>query len=68
LAYNTYRKYMEDPDCYNRRSEKKKQQWGTKLRLRREFPVLLLILIFLLPLLVLLLQQLLQLLLLLLLS
>jgi hypothetical protein len=41
---------------------------GTKLRLRREFPVLLLILTLLLPLLVLLLQQLLQLLLLLLLS
>jgi hypothetical protein len=61
LAYSAYRKYVEDPKCYDRRSEKKKKQWGTKLRLRREFSVLLLILILLLPLLVLLLQQLLQL-------
>jgi hypothetical protein len=30
-------KYVEDPDCYDRRSEKKQLQWGTKLRLRREF-------------------------------
>ena len=30
---------MEDPDCYNRRSESKKQKYGTKLHLRRDFPV-----------------------------
>jgi uncharacterized membrane protein len=60
LAYNAYRKYVEDPEYYDRRSEKKQQQWATKLRLRREFPVLLLILILLLPLLVLLLQLLLS--------
>jgi hypothetical protein len=57
LAYNAYRKYVEDPNCYDHRSEKKKQQWGTKLRLRQEFSVLLLILILVLPLLVLLLLQ-----------
>ena len=30
---------MQDPDCYDRRSEKKKIKNGTKLKLRREFPV-----------------------------
>jgi hypothetical protein len=35
-------KYVEDFNYYDRRSEKKKQKYGTKLRLRQEFPVLLL--------------------------
>ena len=30
---------MEDPESYDRRSEKKKQKYGTKLRIRRQFPV-----------------------------
>ena len=27
---------MEDPDCYDRRPDSKKQEYGTKLRLRRD--------------------------------
>lgn len=39
MAYSAYRKYVEDPDYYDRRSEKKKKQnYGTKLRVRRQFP------------------------------
>jgi hypothetical protein len=36
---NAYRKYVEDPECYDRRSEKKKKKYDTKLCVRREFPV-----------------------------
>ena len=39
---------MKDPDCYDRRSEKKKIKNGTKLKLRREFPVSTLLLLLLL--------------------
>jgi len=39
LAYNTYKKYVEDPDCYDWRSENKKKKYDTKLCMRREFPV-----------------------------
>ena len=39
FSYNAYKKYVQDPDCYDRRSEKKKIKNGTKLKLRREFPV-----------------------------
>ena len=35
FSYNAYKKYMKDPDCYDRRSEKKKIKNGTKLKLRR---------------------------------
>lgn len=31
---------MEDPNCYDRRSEKDKQKYGHKLVVRRDFPVL----------------------------
>ena len=30
---------MEDLESYDRRSEKKKQKYGTKLRVRRDFPI-----------------------------
>ena len=39
FSYNAYKKYVQDPDCYDRRSEKKKIKNGMKLKLRREFPV-----------------------------
>jgi hypothetical protein len=39
FSYNTYKKYVQDPKCYDRRSEKKKMKHGTKLQLMREFPV-----------------------------
>ena len=29
---------MEDPDCYNRRSESKKQKYGTKFASEARFP------------------------------
>jgi hypothetical protein len=38
FSYNTNKKYMKDPDCYDQRSEKKIKN-GTKLKLRHEFPV-----------------------------
>ena len=38
FSYNAYKKYVQDPDCYDRRSEKKIKN-GMKLKLRREFPV-----------------------------
>jgi hypothetical protein len=31
---------VEDPNCYDRRSEKDKQKYGHKLVVRRDFPVL----------------------------
>ena len=39
LSYSAYKKYVQDPDCYDRRSEKKKIKYGTKLKLRRDFLV-----------------------------
>ena len=39
FSYSAYKKYVQYPDCYDRRSEKKKIKNGTKLKLRREFPV-----------------------------
>ena len=39
FSYNAYKKYVQDPNCYDRRSEKKKIKNGTKLKLRCEFPV-----------------------------
>ena len=39
FSYSAYKKYVKDPDCYDRRSEKKKIKNGTKLKLKREFPV-----------------------------
>jgi hypothetical protein len=39
FSYNAYKKYVKDPDCYDRRSEKKIKN-GTKLKLRSEFPVI----------------------------
>jgi hypothetical protein len=38
FPYNAYKKYLKDPECYDQRSEKK-MKYGTKLKLRREFPV-----------------------------
>ena len=38
-AYSTYRKYTEDPKCYDRRSDHKKQKYGIKLRIRQQFSV-----------------------------
>jgi hypothetical protein len=35
FSYNVNKKYVKDPDCYDRRSEKKKIKNGTKLKLRR---------------------------------
>jgi hypothetical protein len=39
FSYNAYKKYVKDPNCYDRRSKKKKIKNGMKLKLRREFPV-----------------------------
>ena len=39
FLYSAYKKYVKDPDYYDRRSEKKKIKNGMKLKLRREFPV-----------------------------
>ena len=39
FSYSAYKKYVQDPDCYDRKSEKKKIKYGTKLKLRRDFPV-----------------------------
>ena len=39
FSYNAYKKCVQDPNRYDRRSEKKKIKNGTKLKLRREFPV-----------------------------
>jgi hypothetical protein len=39
FSYRAYKKYMQDPDYYDRRSEKKKIKNGMKLKLRHEFPV-----------------------------
>jgi hypothetical protein len=33
-----YKKYVDDPECYDRRSKKKKK-YGHKLKIRRKFPV-----------------------------
>jgi hypothetical protein len=38
VSCSTY-KYLKDPDCYDQRSEKKKQKYGTKLCVRWPFPV-----------------------------
>ena len=38
FSYSAYKKYVKDPDCYDRRSKKKIKN-GMKLKLRREFPV-----------------------------
>jgi hypothetical protein len=35
FLYSAYKKYVQDPDCYNQRSEKKKIKNGTKLKLTR---------------------------------
>ena len=32
MAYNAYRKYTEDPECYDRRTEKKKHKYDTIVR------------------------------------
>ena len=37
MAYSAYKKYVEDPDCYDRRFESKKKKYGTKLHVRRDF-------------------------------
>jgi hypothetical protein len=34
FSYSAYKKYVQDPNCYDRRSEKKKIKNGTKLKLR----------------------------------
>ena len=39
FSYIAYKKYVKDLDCYDRRSEKKKIKNGTRLKLRREFPI-----------------------------
>jgi hypothetical protein len=39
FSYSAYKKYLKDPKCYDRRSEKKKKKYGMKLKLRRKFPV-----------------------------
>ena len=37
--YSAYKKYVEDPECYDRRSEKSKIKNGKKLKIKRDFPV-----------------------------
>uniref|UniRef100_A0A0E0DKP7 Uncharacterized protein n=1 Tax=Oryza meridionalis TaxID=40149 RepID=A0A0E0DKP7_9ORYZ len=37
FSYSAYRKYVVDPECIDRRSEKKKKN-GTTLKLKRNFP------------------------------
>jgi len=37
--HSAYRKYVEDPNYYDRKSEKDKQRYGHKLVVRRDFPV-----------------------------
>jgi steroid 5-alpha reductase family enzyme len=44
LAYSAYRKYAEEGGC-DRRSKRMKKKYGTKLALRRDFLVLVLILL-----------------------
>ena len=39
FSYSAYKKYVQDPECYDRRSETKKIKYGTKLKLRHQFPV-----------------------------
>jgi hypothetical protein len=39
IFYSTYKNYIENPNSYDRRSEKKKIKNGKKLKLRRQFPV-----------------------------
>ena len=39
FSYSAYKKYMKDPDSYDRRYEKKKIKNDTKLKIEREFSV-----------------------------
>ena len=39
MAYSAYKKYVEDPNFYDRRFESKKKKYGTKLGVRRDFPI-----------------------------
>ena len=39
-CYSAYKLYLEDPECLDRRSEKKKKKHGKNLKIRRNFPVL----------------------------
>jgi hypothetical protein len=39
FLYSAYKKYVQDEECYDQRSKKKRIKNGTKLKLRHEFPV-----------------------------
>jgi hypothetical protein len=39
FSYNAYKKYLKDPECYDQRYGKRKMKYGTKLKIRHEFPV-----------------------------